>query len=1002
MELTTQQKQALETSLSQLVTAGAGTGKTGVLTQRYIRLLREGFLPPEILTITFTEKSAGEMLDRILSTLWSLALEEPRWHGILDLMHTARISTIHSFCGSLLREFWFDVGIDPSYEVADSDTTSLLIDAIVDETISELNSGGSSALRTLYLQAPLGRLRKWLVELLNRRELATPWAEKVLQKSGEELFHNLRSMFRQRCPHKKAPAGESFIREAEALKALAELYLEALQRYEREKRERNELDFTDLLLLARDLLRKREIREAVRSRTKRVLVDEFQDTDPVQWDIIRLLTTENGTIVEGKLFVVGDKKQSIYRFRGADVTVFESASEKIENKVNLSKNFRSVKGIVSFLNAFFEGVFPCGEELEAYECEHQPLQWHREGQEDAVEVIFVEGENESTDDYRVAEASIIAERIHQLLRSKKLRACDIAILLRSTTNSGIYLSALDERGIHYFILHGTDFYNQEEVRDLLSLTSFLARPSRDLALASLLRSPIVGISDSTLFLLSRTEGQNLYEKLMNFASEQSANQFDRERLEFIRGHIPLWLSLVDRVSHSELLMKIIEETGLDSALAYGKRSRQKLSNISYLLELIASLTEMSFRELSDTLEKHKVFGTREAPPEFIPEDAVQLLSIHSAKGLEFPIVFVPSGAFTGRHDSPVIETLNGEPVVGLSLRTGSVLKDIIKDEAKRKDEAELLRILYVAFTRARDRLFLTLPLNPPGGFPRPGKLIVDALENVDDSLFRRVELTPSPPPPRTRRTPEEIEKFYAELSPTHQETEDYKRSRPLEPPGWLLELTVYDLLLFVQDRERFLSRATAEKEPPLFPDSPLLRGEIVHRAFQLFRSDSDPVELTTAVLNEYPSAPDQLKVHLQKDLPRRLENFRRKYPRLLDSLREVPFVLKSQLPGGTIVLLRGRVDLFHEEQCIVVDFKTESRSESELYGEYELQLELYALAFLKLLRETSAVNCALYLVPEDRFGEPLHFTRSSIPAIEKKLSSLLKELSAQSLPAGYL
>ncbi|MGC4005828.1 MAG: UvrD-helicase domain-containing protein [Pirellulales bacterium] len=426
--------------------------------------------------------------------------------------------------------------------------------------------------------------------------------------------------------------------------------------YDQRKRDENGLDFTDLQLRQRDLL----LDPANQALVKRLgqdlrlmLVDECQDTDPVQIEILRALSGEGN-----KLFVVGDYKQSIYRFRGADPSVFLALRQATppQGRLPLSKNFRSQPGVLHFVNALFADALST--ESEPYE----PLQAARAnvGAGANVEFLWPPGDaaRGATYENRRTEARWIAQRLRAILDSGEkliddpregpcaVHPGDIAILFRALSNVQLYEDALREAGIPYYLVGGHAFYAQQEIFDLVNLLRAVHSPADEIALAGALRSPIFGLTDESLFRLMR-EGKTLAAGLTNretwrgFVTAEQTGPVERaattiERLRAIK----------DRVSIAELIRSALEWTGYDAALVAEFLGERKLANLEKLIDMARVFDRSGTMGLGDFLTQLSDYVSAE-PKESLaathPENSkvVKLMTIHKSKGLEFPLVVVP-------------------------------------------------------------------------------------------------------------------------------------------------------------------------------------------------------------------------------------------------------------------------------------------------------------------------------------------------------------------------
>jgi ATP-dependent helicase/nuclease subunit A len=559
--------------------------------------------------------------------------------------------------------------------------------------------------------------------------------------------------------------------------------LTVVEAYQQRKARAGVVDFQDLLVLARDLLRdSAQVRDSLQQRYRYLLLDEMQDTDPVQMELVELLCGVG--IEHDKLFAVGDAKQSIYRFRGAEVALFEKlrAAVPAEGRLQLTRNYRSHPGILHFVNALCSPRFANYEPLESHHlptfagpCVEflwsvpptvgsplSPASGERGGGEgeDAcssenerpgasrVDPPHPQplsprsgGRRESVSDIRAREADAIARRIAELVASpeprirdeeglRPLKPGDVALLFRSMSNVGIYEAALRKHGLDYYLVGGRAFFAQQEVYDLLNLLRTLENPDDSVALAGALRSPFGCVSDDALLLLA-LHPDGLWASLHDPACVSGLPEDQRPRAERIRGLLDTWRTLKDRLPIARLIGRVVADSGYDAALQYEFLGDRKLANLWKLIDLARTFDRPGLFGLAEFIARLGDLVNnqpREEQAATQPEnaDVLKIMSIHQAKGLEFPVVFVPDLAARG---------LGGRwSAARWDRRLGCIARPPSEDPLPFTDFPdrlarayetvadwhEDLRILYVACTRARDLLVLSAgvaePL-PAGGSP---------------------------------------------------------------------------------------------------------------------------------------------------------------------------------------------------------------------------------------------------------------------------------------------
>ncbi len=587
------------------VTAGPGSGKTTVLVERYVHILREHSLSiDQIVAITFTNRAANEMHERLrseLNQMLRIANEEERrrWLNYKRTLDGAVITTIHGFCARLLREFPIEARVDPQFLLLDEHRAAMMLELIVEEVLSEFISNGhieisrltlgvgrsrlASALAQLYREArgqglgledlalatarvhateedhaaALEELERMMAEFLgvrrttkasmtNQAEVLAAWteAQKLLKSipSHETLadFCRFVENFRAHRPQARPPVADHvkaldtlvwekglqgrvpqvcldlFARQY-ALE-MVNLLLRVDQRLNEEKQKLSALDFDDLELRTLELLERPEVVARTSERYRFFLVDEFQDTNAVQRVLLERLALAKGRR-PANLFIVGDRKQSIYGFRGADVDVFREMTAILlaargEEKP-LQLNFRSQPPLIAFFNYLFARLFQVPDDVPASEyknldqlgyVKHEKSEPKRELRDSGplVELLVttkpsLEDDPRAEQDSRVLDAQQLARRILALTQGvDRLKYGDIALLFRAMTQVSIYESIFRRANIPYQTVLGRGFYEREEITDLIQLLRFLDNKTDEIALAAVLRSPLCGLSDNAL------------------------------------------------------------------------------------------------------------------------------------------------------------------------------------------------------------------------------------------------------------------------------------------------------------------------------------------------------------------------------------------------------------------------------------------------------------------------------------------------------------------------
>jgi ATP-dependent helicase/nuclease subunit A len=532
---------------------------------------------------------------------------------------------------------------------------------------------------------------------------------------------------------------------------------------EAEKQRLGVLDFDDLQLRTLRLLQTHtESLERIRRRFRFFLVDEFQDTNGVQRDLMNKLTLAAGR--NANLFIVGDRKQSIYGFRGADVDVFAEMTAAIEaaggKAMPLRLNFRSQPPLISFFNFLFPRIFTPREDAAAGQLdqlgyvEHEPSKPMRAQQDNGplVELLLAivpsraeEDEAGSADapdpkaeqDSRERDAAQLVQRIHSLMKpgssgNARFKYKDIALLFRAMTGVWAYESALRRAGIPYLTVQGWGFYQREEITDLIQLLRFLDNQTDELALAAVLRSPLCGISDDALLALRcapMTDGtternpskqhrrvRRLLTALKHHERIRFLSDEEHAALDRARELLDQLLRRRNRYSIADLLRFAVRSAEYTTIIAAKFDGAQRLANVEKLSRLAERFERSGahlIRDFVRFVQEFEAMGGREGEGQIDESaNAVRLMTIHQAKGLEFPVVIIPDlhRRPNSRDSWYVLDRHRGLTVKIPDMRDGMVAGRTFNDLRKRalwREEFESMRLLYVAATRAQDRLILS-------------------------------------------------------------------------------------------------------------------------------------------------------------------------------------------------------------------------------------------------------------------------------------------------------
>ncbi len=675
-----EQTEALERKGFVFIEASAGTGKTTVIVEK-IRLflaerLAQGDLPHQAVerfsAISFTDKSAQELASRVGAALVADNTMGPR----LAAQAIRQIGTIHGFCRRILSDFPLEAGISPMAELLDERQTETLREEVFEEFFLHPPVAAQKALQELFVFFPRKKIENLLRQILGKRllfqkELAQyrAWASGEIEKPGDFA----------------APGGERF-----PLGLVIQLSDAFQDFFTIAKRQREVLDFNDLESLALQVLDLPQVQEFYRERFSLLLVDEFQDTNTVQREILEKIARPGWS----NLFVVGDAKQSIYRFRAADVSVFQGLRQEAErsgNLVTLFRNYRSRKELVQAANQITETIFPAaGSNAPGFEA----VAALSEGmQEDGGCITLMEYEPQgSAEEIRKTEAELVVQAVQAQL-AKGRSPSSIAILLRKISSNQAYLSALTRAGIPFRLSSSKGFYSQTVILDGLALLRALYGAGNDLALLAVLRSPWVGLSDNKILEIKKRGHSSLWKNLQEAEAPR----------------IFSWKKKATFSSFSEILQEAYSFYPLDR--------RAHLQTVK-LLSIISAMEKESATRVQ-ILDRLSLWAGWEMEEEAMDDStmpepgsggSVEVMTIHSAKGLEFDVTILPDLSSKASVDRSALRMVAG---LGIALKLEEEENSAAFTELGEKDRerelAESKRLLYVATTRAKEESIFILP-----------------------------------------------------------------------------------------------------------------------------------------------------------------------------------------------------------------------------------------------------------------------------------------------------
>ncbi len=644
-----QRKAVKHTEGPLLLMAGAGSGKTRVLTHRVAYLLREkGIAPWNVLAITFTNKAAREMKDRVAQLVGPVA--EDIW-----------ISTFHSMCVRILRRDVDRIGYSRNFTILDStDQLSLIKQILKEKNIDSKKFDARSILGTISSA---------------KNELTKP---KEFEASATQMYEQV----------------------------AADVYTE----YQKRLKSNNAMDFDDLIMKTIDLFKLvPEVLEFYQRKFQYILVDEYQDTNRAQYMLVKMISDKYEN-----LCVVGDSDQSIYRWRGADIANILSFEKDYANAavILLEQNYRSTKTILQAAN-----------EVIANNRNRKPKNLWTENDE-GQKILYFAADTEQ------AEAQFVVERIQEATREEGYSYSDVAILYRTNAQSRVIEEFFVKSNLDYNIVGGTKFYDRKEIKDVLAYLRLISNPDDDISLRRIINVPKRGIGATTVDKLATYAIQN---GLSIFSALQEVEQTGLSaravtKLREFSEQLGHWIQMQDYLSITELVEDLLGKTGYRDVLKNEQsiEAQSRLENIDEFItvtqefeknnedkSLVAFLTDLALvadiDRLDDEAEEEK------------PKDAITLMTLHSAKGLEFPVVFL----------------------IGMEEGVFPHSRSLFEEDEMEEER----RLAYVGITRAEKRLYMTnarmrtmfgrTNTNPPSRF------IAEVPENCLEPLQKEAPTQPS-------------------------------------------------------------------------------------------------------------------------------------------------------------------------------------------------------------------------------------------------------------------
>lgn len=939
MKYNKNQKLAVEEIKSHLALgAGAGTGKTAVLTGRYLNILKNGDLTKgreteEILAITFTNKAADEMLGKIIKSLSESDMGNYLEKGRFN------ISTIHSFCEKILRQYSLLLGIQSDFEILSEEQKAELQNKACDLVLKEFadNEDLKVLVRDLDLSRPV-MLKKEIISLYERLRnqgyevdegvaltqikgkidkgnllslLSDFENEKSIKKfktftedplydeitSGNFTLENIKALLKNLGTSQKAiryeieEECENILAELEDVcgpkyKLIQDLLKSYDKNFEQVKEEENSLDFDDLQIKTLKLLEFESVRKKLQREISYIMIDEFQDINRTQRMLFMKLTDD--LTADINFFVVGDEKQSIYGFRGSDVREYYKVVENIKNtsgkELNLVDNYRTSANLLEDINKVFDFLFE----------NYTPLTPHVEESDAPLKVLQFEVEGEDARSIALKEAEAVAN----FVQSSQYKFEDIGIIFRSGANMELIGKELEKRNILFNISRDKKIVDTVEVQNIVNLLKTLITDERA-GLASYLLE-FIGLSKNTVYFYFKNDGpeDDSIEKKERELLINSLKSF--EEFKFISKHFDPYT----------LVKEIVTKTGYLDSLAKEDRGTEKVRTVKEFMKLAYKESKgKNLKEFVDLLMNMEELVSDEAGR------GVNLLTIHGSKGLEYELLIIPESykAPTGKDTDKINFSkyhgfgINGE-YNGRFLRNKRINK-VLADE-------EELRIFYVAMTRAKKECVLTLPLSEK--YPK---------------TFSYLNMVEAAKVKGKRVVAEEV------VRETSFEDEAEKVTKPSIIFKDRNFYTVTQYMNYLNRDKTFEQREKKE----ILKISPGIFGTIIHKFISTYTGENRDAHLEN-ILNSYGTSPE-----MKNMFTKQVNNYTEKY--YFNGRCEREYEVNIKLDD---VNFMGIVDeiRFIDNEIQVVDYKSNSQgSLKELTEHYAPQIKLYAYALSKIFNK---------------------------------------------------
>lgn len=1102
-KLTASQQAALNTSIHISLAANAGSGKTFVLKKRYAELLtRRDIFPQNIAAITFTEKAASELYTKIREEIEGYIRNTDIPAGIRNdlkkkkrLLSSARISTIHSFCSEILREFAIDAGVDPGFIPVDEVMSSEILEKAAGRSLQKSFDDPELHEVQVYLQLTLGgynKLKSALISAVRKRGKLIPYYRNLVLLREEEFLDNAdrymgnimaeilntnyasedqtgnvslhdeqavalykdisseidkgKSGSASETPSDLATVREMHKRLYEFNLKFSRLFSLTAEYYESGKRELNFLDHDDLILKARDIVmnQESEVSSHLNQKYRYIMIDEYQDTDDAQFDIFVSKLREM-TAPEPNLFIVGDEKQSIYMFRNAEPQIFRETREMIgninkEGVITLAESFRMSRELCAFNNALFGQVF--ADQMKPFNSVAPEELIYARNEEPVIPPSHIEillstqqdDKKSSIAQKKMHQAELIAKRINKLLQDKSVEhLSDIGILLYENEDALFLQEVFGAYGIHHIFSGRTTQFRDQVTADIINLFKFAADQKNDTALTGLLRSPFFMLSDVDIYQIASGSGFYLWHRFEQLDNLSAAAAFARS---YLKG----FLKKAKAISPSRLLREVLSETRyieISSAILPPEELFARIRSVSERIRVFEDEQNFTLYDLIVYLE-----GLRETKGKEDPvfsqkgSDAVNIMTIHASKGLEFRAVFLFNSAKErkgGSSDPFIISPFFGLiPKFPLGENDIFPLAGSFEQYLRRRRELEeTKRIYYVACTRATDQIFFTAdasdktesyslfafltrtfalePADSKKTITHPVKVLSrPSMEHVTEQQNFVISIHTDITTGSDSQTPEDNSSFSGPVplaGVTRLESTKHLSTRMIPVSGILTyDECPHKYRLVNELRLTNVTSLLDEEIPlPLSPEensdvSPLLKGalygSIIHKAIELYTPGLDAEDIKRSMTGQFHQlriSSSSIKDKIFSDVLRIVHSpeFQDFYS--ADGISEYEI---RAIIGGYFVTARLDYLLLKGKNIIIADYKTNELKNltAAAMNRYQFQLDIYALLAGKLFPDAQSVETILYITRDPARSVRKQHTRDDFIRTEQRVSLILQNI----------